>query len=657
MAYSNNYSNKKKNSNWNNNNRNINGNRNNGNGSNKNNNNVNSYVGAPYNFVPFNETVIEVDADRMPVHDKVSEGLLTGEIDYTLIAKTDIIVDDGNGNFHRNLKGRYSIPGSTMRGLIRNNVQILGLSSFDDDIDDYRLMYRNVANGAEKRFYNDVLGAKQISISPESKPVGVLTNVKGGYIVKRGGEYYIYKTIIDKLASNLNAMNYYVLSERNVENNRAAYPFLTNHPEVMQHNIQKGFRKEESKGKVQYKGEKNASYIPGYYEVSYEVTNIKNISKLGEPGEFSNRGYLVATGPMNDKKALYVIPEIDEKKPPIEISAGDVNSFKVDFENKKNTLKRFKNTAFFNLPSQNNEFKPVFYVELDGKLYFGFTPRIRLFYEYSIKDGYKQDKCSFDYARSIFGCINGKTGYKSKVSFADAIAVSDCKLAGTAFPVLAGPKPTSYLDYIQQTDGSTTYNTSGFELRGVKQYWLHKNLVPIERSENQKITSSFNPLKAGVKFAGKVRFQNLTKDELGLLVWSIKLNDNSWMNVGKAKAYGYGAIAIADVKVKTLDLEKAYSFDVDLGDNPMVDVDATDLVEEYKKCVNAKLVGQKIDNLRAVKDFFAMKDSTRIPDNKNTRYMRLGDRNTDKEYQIRMSKKAPLKSVTEVIEGKQSKHL
>lgn len=652
MAHNNNYSGNNRNNNRNNNN----GTRPSGNGFNKNNaNNANSYVGAPYNFVSFNKKVIEVDSDKMSVHDKISEELLTGEIDYTVTAKTDIIVDDGSGNFHKNAQNRYSIPGSTMRGLIKNNAQILGLSGFEEDIDDYRLMYRNVANGAEKDFYNDVLGTKQISISPGSKPVGVLTNVRGGYIVKKNGKYYIYKTVVENLSPNLNAMNYYVLSERNVVRNRKAYPYLENHSEVMQHNIQKDFRREEIRGRVQYKGEKNFSYIPGYYKVSYEVTNIKNISKLGEPGQFSNVGYLVATGPMNDKKALYVIPEIDMDKAPIEVSASDINSFKVDFENKKNTLKRFKSVEFFNLPNQNNEFKPVFYVELSGKLYFGFTPRIRLFYEHSIKDGYKQDKCKFDYVKSIFGCISDKTGYKSKVSFADAIVASDCEPGGNVSPVLASPKPTSYLDYIQQTDGTTTYNASEFELRGVKQYWLHNALQPIEKVENTKTTSSFKPLKAGVKFTGKVRFQNLTKDELGLLLWSIKLNENSWMNVGKAKAYGYGAIEISDVKVKILNPASAYSFNADLEVNPMVEkteTDVAELIETYKECVNAELGIKRIDDLQSIRDFFAMKDATCIPDNKDTRYMRLGDKYTDKEYQIRMNKKIPLKKVADVVEKK-----
>ena len=68
-----------------------------------------------------------------------------------------------------------------MRGLIRNNVQILGLSSFFEDIDDYALMYRNVAGGAEKKRYNMILGTD----SRDDEMRGIAKNVKAGYLVQK----------------------------------------------------------------------------------------------------------------------------------------------------------------------------------------------------------------------------------------------------------------------------------------------------------------------------------------------------------------------------------------------------------------------------------------------------------------------------------------
>ena len=158
----------------------------------------NFYVGAPYNFVEFTEKQYEYPEDLLPTHDCMKNELTSGEIEYEITAETPIFVDDGtvDHHFRKNENGKYCIPGSSVRGLIRNNVQILGFSSFEDDIDDYALMYRNVANGAEKDRYKNVLGSDQISIgiNPKTKKnmeVSILKNVKAGYIRQEAGKYYI----------------------------------------------------------------------------------------------------------------------------------------------------------------------------------------------------------------------------------------------------------------------------------------------------------------------------------------------------------------------------------------------------------------------------------------------------------------------------------
>ena len=188
---------------------------------NKKQNTNNKYVGAPYNFVPFYNDVVGVDEDNLKVHDKIRDNLISGEISYTVKAETPIFISDGNKdnpNFVKNERGEYIIPGSTMRGLIRNNVQILGLSSFDDDINDYNLMYRDVTGGIDKENYKELLGAKQISIG-NGKKISILSNVKAGYIGKKAGKYIIYKTKVDKIKKEYQEMNYYALSERNINEN------------------------------------------------------------------------------------------------------------------------------------------------------------------------------------------------------------------------------------------------------------------------------------------------------------------------------------------------------------------------------------------------------------------------------------------------------
>ena len=83
-------------------------------------------------------------------------------------------------------------------------------------------------------------------------------------------------------------------------------------------------------------------------------------------------------------------------------------------------------SRFFGLP-ENGEIKPVFYIELDGKLYFGFTPRLRLFYEKEIYDGLSKEQRdnSLDYCKSMFGFATDNESYRSRLSFQESVIVNN----------------------------------------------------------------------------------------------------------------------------------------------------------------------------------------------------------------------------------------
>ena len=149
------------------------------------------------------------------------------------------------------------------------------------------------------------------------------------------------------------------------------------------------------------------------------------------------------------------------------------------------------------------------------------------------------------------------------------------------------------------------------------------------------------------EFTGKVRFHNLTKDELGLLLWSLKLEDSSWMNIGMAKAWGYGAVKVQIISAKCVDVDKAYdTTQLSLGVLQTESLNIDEYIEYYKKHFE-ETNHIKLDAQESVKDFLLMKDSNRIPDYKNIRYMSL--EKDKKEYQ---SRKKPLPTVQEVLELK-----
>ena len=88
-------------------------------------------VRAPYNFIPLSEKVLLPynSIEELPPHDRMDPALKTGEIHVSMVADTPVFVSDGDKNephFFRGNNGKYMIPGSTIRGMVRENMQILG---------------------------------------------------------------------------------------------------------------------------------------------------------------------------------------------------------------------------------------------------------------------------------------------------------------------------------------------------------------------------------------------------------------------------------------------------------------------------------------------------------------------------------------------------
>lgn len=627
------------------------------------------YVGAPYNFVSQWDSVVRLTEGERIAHNELSEHQFSGEIQYSIKAMTDLVTADGEEQFTKNPYGEYVIPGSTVRGLIRSNTQILGMGSLFDDLDDYSLLFRRVANARDtspdKDLYGKILGSGTVSL--QGKQISVLKYVKAGYITKENGKYRIYRTKVDKINPTLGEINYYILSERSIQTDIAAkkqYPFYWKHTDYLQHNLRDGFREEKRHGRTHYIGTKNRRYHPYFMPVKYGIQGDRKVVFVGKSGDTVPDGildgYAVGTGPMNEKKCHYIIPEIDKSKPYIDLSkdektSADIRAYEIDFNHKSNQLRGMmgEDISFFALPKEG-EIKPVFYIETDKRVYFGFTPRLRLFYNHSTKEGLDTAhfKEGLDYARSMFGYAHEEDSYKSKLSFSDAVLKSG-QPGKDANVILGGPSASSFNDYLETDDQgrATSYNQDGFRLRGIKQYWLREQTITEVAGKNDNVKSVLQSMASGAVFKGKIRFHNLTEEEYGLLLWSICLDSSSEMNIGKGKPYGFGRIKVSVEELRELDIKKAYGTDR-LSLDPMVSVTEEeretyidDKIKHFQFAMDRRLkelgIKGKLLDQSSIKDFFAMKDSDNMPEPEKIRYMSLDNR----EYQNRK----PLPEVFDVL--------
>lgn len=274
-----------------------------------------------------------------------------------------------------------------------------------------------------------------------------------------------------------------------------------------------------------------------------------------------------------------------------------------------------------------------------------------------------------DYCKALFGFTSnadldeqesnsGKGSYRSRLSFQDAVIDQEKLEKEKTTVVLGEPKPTSYLDYLIGTDGvSAAAYRDEFELRGMKQYWLHENSFDGKMGNNKEVGTDFYPYPIGTSFTGQIRFTNLSEEELGMLLWSLLLEKDSQQNIGKGKPYGYGRSVIALKQLKVLNHEALYNSD-SICLEPYEDQKSRN--EEYinkAKDDIRKFIGKDIMEYAPIRDFLWMKNYEMKPKEDKIRYMSIDriDRETPSEYQARVAKQAMLDTVGVVLEKEEKK--
>jgi len=457
---------------------------------------------APYNFIPLNREVVEINP-TIPPANKYDPQRSTGWIDLDIEAITPLYIrgtltqeEVAAGMDSKDKPEFYApvdklrIPGSSLRGLTRNMVEMISFGKFHF-FEDRRLYYRGLADRSNLR-----------------------------------EEYQSWMSSYDRRARRTQ----YNFSVGLLRKSDKKEPGL--HFEIKSSGGNfKQIYKDEAQEMVQALGAKYAEF--NFYRV--------------------DEGYLVVSGDMPNKKRDWLISEPPDNAEIIEIPLEDVRSYNDD----RTRDDRVPNLLKLARQKENEKGVPCFYVrwqEASGRdrVSFGHTGMFRLAYEKTIGEHIPaplQDETKIDFAEAIFG--NEKT-HNGRVFFEDAFMVgeqNDAQLEAQTPKILSTPKPTAFQHYLVQNSDEVkqlnSYN-SDTAVRGYKIYW-HKSgerWVETERKAKDTQYTQFKPVKAGTKFRGRIRFENLADKELGAMLYALDLPAGCGHKLGMGKPLGLGSIRI-----------------------------------------------------------------------------------------------------------------
>lgn len=526
-------------------------------------------IRAPYNFVPLSKQVFfpkwaEHLSQDVPFSDGVS-----GIITLNIVAKSPVFVRNGHTkadkdssstdykSFSKTSDGKYFIPGTSIKGAVRNVLEIMSFGKIR--LDKNRKF-------AQREWDNEVL--YDLKSKQNDLYCGWLKwNVSKGYYIENCGKpYRIAHTKLDEYFENQGA-----------------------DPDLFK-NIFSLDSPVNLKDEVEYNGQK---YDPKTASYKYALTSRINLGGLRfkKDGEYSkprkeNRvevsevgfeGDIVFTGQPNkwrfprpetlnaDAGKFYDFVFKKMQKENIKLLSDEdfkkyesIYSKSVDWKLWINKITSTGIPVFFRLDEQNEIYD--WGLAFLYKLPYEKTPYETLFPKHRCDD--------YDLADCMFGTNDKEKPIKGRVSFGHAFCIEQNPgVIENVRLVLSSPKASYYPTYIKQTgrNGNVeTYDTyNDGIISGWKRYPVRSGVWGVSTGSD-KLDTILYPLRENTQFVSTVKFHNLKLCELGALLSALSFhgNEDCFHQLGQGKPFGYGKIKMSFALCINDERYKKYSEEV-----------------------------------------------------------------------------------------------
>ena len=506
-------------------------------------------ITAPFNFVPLSEKVFFPDWAEDVSHDVPFEDAKSGVIDITITAKSPIFIrnhsndKDNPSKDFCNHNGTQYIPGSSVKGMIRNVLEIMSFSKMTQ-INDDTYAVRDLSDSNNfymKEMKKDTFcgwlrkDGKEFIVEDCGKP-GRIKHEELDKVFEMDFASQHKKGTFGNKASDKTAMRKYSL----IKSDNFKYPFTHTTTSTV--------------GDKRYSLDKNSSLF----------------------------GTIVLTGQPSGRDESRKIPSgkvyefvFFESKNEIKVKEKVMENFLFAyFDDRKTEPKESSDWKYWKEKLGNGEKVPVFF-QKNGKdiAHFGLSYLYKLPYTHSVKDGLPPLHADSrkDLAETMFGYIGKEEALKGRVQFSHFKATTNVKALPKRTEILGTPRASYYPMYVKQQEGKlfTTFMDGDFSISGWKRYPIHtgSKTVETEKNANENVGTTFMPLKDGVVFTGKLRYHNLKKAELGALLSSLTFHntDGCFHNIGLAKALGYGKVALKLDGIANIE-EYLKAFEVELSE-------------------------------------------------------------------------------------------
>lgn len=503
----------------------------------------------PYNFVSLKDKNDVVDRGERKL------GTNTGKLVCKLVNKTPLFImgeseQDNKGHtkerFYRE-KGILIVPASSLKGAIRNVIDVM-TNSVIRNVENEKLEQRI---GAGK--FESVFGI--IEYLPE--------NGKNGVIVE--AEKIRVKTKDKTEVGNKK----FKFEDRGQEFSRK-YSYKDGLIERV-----------KLKDSIYNLKETEIKIKPGVTIVEKLINNSKEYKNYLTGNENGVQGVLWFSSPIYGKiHEKLLIPKKNGRK--FEFSNEEYEDFKYIIKQRAERIKNGKdiNSSTFYYDKNLEIGDPVLFEVKDGKMaeHLAFSEIPRLRYQFSpfdlvpeeFRPGDSLENLSF--SERLFGTIGDNTkkdegkkeelvALSGRVFFEDAKNYNFKMIDDKNLIILKAfgePHPTLTTFYLDNTDKDYNDN-EGIHIRGRKFYWHHKDKIGTPFSKYRKsvempkdtkgenkfaYNSSLELMDINNEFEFEVHFENLTDEELGVLIYAIELEDGLLHKIGKGKAFGLGSCKI-----------------------------------------------------------------------------------------------------------------